>query len=110
MPAKLDNKITEQIIAQAREYTCMSNPLDAEAAVLRASRELVGQSPKWIAYKMAAKEKFLSRLEKAKEAKSAERLRGAAEAARARRDEEVETAEAAAERLAEIRSRAGRER
>jgi len=110
MPAKLDSKMVEQIIAKAREYTRMSNPLTAETAVLKASRELVGQSNQWGAYKTAAEKKFLSRLEKAKEAKKEKLLRGAAEAASARRDDEIEEAEAAEERLSEARMRAGRER
>lgn len=109
MPAKLDQKIVEEIIAKAKEYTKMSQPLTAEAAILRASRELVGQNPRWSAYKNAAEKKFFSRLEKAKEAKNKEMLRGTQEAAWARRDAEVEEAEAAEERLSEFRSRYSRE-
>jgi len=114
MPAKLDSKIVEQIIAKAREYNRMSNPLTTEAAVLKASREFeekgLIKSSEWGAYKTAAEKKFLSRLEKVKEAKKEKLLRGAEEAARARRDDDVEEAEAAEERLSEARMRAGRER
>lgn len=108
MPAKLDKKIVEEIIAKAKEYTKMSQPLTVEAAILRASRELAGQNPRWSAYKNAAEKQWLSRTEKIKEAKNKEMLRGAQEAAWARRDAEVEEAEAAEERLSEFRSRAGR--
>lgn len=104
MPAKLDEKIVEEIINKAKEYTKMSQPLTAEAAVLRASRELAGQNPRWSAYKKAAEKKLFSRTEKIKEAKHKEMLRGAQEAAWARRDAEVEEAEEAEERLSEIRS------
>lgn len=108
MSAKLDEKIVEEIIAKAKEYTKMSQPLTAEAAILRASREFEKngfiKSSEWSAYKNAAEKKLLSRTEKIKEAKHKEMLRGAHEAAWARRDAEVEEAEEAEERLSEIRS------
>lgn len=100
----LDRQLLEKIIAKAEGYTRMSNALTVDAAFGKAATDFLGdKNPAWGEYKQAAKGKFLNRKKEIQEIKKEEMLRGAQEAAWARRDAEVLEAEASADKLSEER-------
>lgn len=83
----------------------MSNAFTVDAAFSKAATEFLGdKNSQWGAYKKSAKEIFLHRQKELKETKQKELLKGAQEAALARRDAEIEEDEGIEERLSELRS------
>ncbi len=105
---KLDQQLIKNIIARAIERIGGSNPSSVDVEFGRATVDILGKGhSQWGLYKKTSEGIFKSRQEELLEEKKLASLRGAQEAAWARRDDEVGEAEKAEERLSEFRRGVG---
>lgn len=102
----LDPKKIEKIIKKAEEYLRMPKPLEVDAAFGKAATIFLGENHgAWGEYKKTAKGIYLNRRKEIDGFKHQELLRGAQQAAWARRDAEIEEAEKNNDILSDLKGR-----